>query len=214
MTDTYILHGRGSSPKKTFIPWLSDELGQRGYKSLAPKMPQPNFPRFKEWYNALDRLIVDEGQPRTLVGHSAASHIILHYTADMQISTEGIYLVAPFQELNLAGIYKKTEDALQNKPLPGFIKSAIRQLSVINSKSWCRRELPWDRIKDYQSVLHLYFSEDDYIVPKSQIDVFYKNLPLADIVVEKDKGHFDTASSTTHYNRLLEDILCVLNCNR
>ncbi|MCF7861418.1 alpha/beta hydrolase [Candidatus Woesearchaeota archaeon] len=212
--DAYILHGRGSAPHKTFIPWLMSELIGREYNVVAPAMPRANFPSFKKWYHELDNLIVSYGQPRIFTGHSASTHTIMHYVTDKQLSPEGIYLVAPFQNLDHTGIYKKTAYAMQEKRLPDLVKKLINKLSIMNSESWCRRDLPWDKLKDYQSVLHLYFSEDDYIVPASQIELFVQKLPDAHITVEKNMGHFDTASGTKKYDQLLEDIVDVLKSGR
>lgn len=78
-------------------PLLGGALG-RGYRVLAPPMPDPKNPQYWNWARRIDELIRTMRRP-VLVGHSFGASVLLKYLAETvrRPPMAGLFLVAtPF----------------------------------------------------------------------------------------------------------------------
>ncbi|MFC2135154.1 alpha/beta hydrolase [Bacteroidota bacterium] len=204
----YIMHGRGSTHKDEWIPWLKSELESKDYEVDTPKMPFVNFPSPEKWAGTLDKL-VDDNKSNNFVAFSLSTQTVLRYIASGKGNPNNIYLVAPFQEINYEAVYDKTISEI--KVLRGFAKEFIAKISVKNSHKWCNTELPWDQLKDYQGKLHIIFSDNDHYVSQSQIDLFQSKLPDASYQIVENAGHFTKNDGYTKFPLLLDTIVNTTN---
>jgi predicted alpha/beta hydrolase family esterase len=206
----YILHGRASSPRRAWRPWLKAELESRHYEVVAPQLPFAAFPSPKKWEKALESL-VEGHESNTFIAHSLSTQTVLRYMASGKGTlSDNMFLVAPFQEVDYNEVYRETISMTDGKPLPKFMKKKLAELSVRNSHIWCDVELPWEQLKPYQDNLHFFFSKTDHYVQAGQIDLFKSKLPDASYHVEENAGHFNTAAGYTQFPLLLEVVVKVL----
>ena len=76
-----VIHGAGEPRRRGrkvyWEPMLGDALGPE-YNVRAPRMPQPDNPRYQAWAGRIAELIGEEANP-LLVGHSFGASVLLKY---------------------------------------------------------------------------------------------------------------------------------------
>jgi predicted alpha/beta hydrolase family esterase len=95
------IHGAGEprlrNGKVYWEPLLQQSLGS-GYVVRAPRMPEPNSPRYQPWAKRIEELIIDCARP-AVVGHSFGASVLLKYFSEATTPppVAGLFLVAtPF----------------------------------------------------------------------------------------------------------------------
>jgi predicted alpha/beta hydrolase family esterase len=88
---------------------------------------------------------------------------------------------------------------LNLKNLEGPAEEAI-------AKPWIEIPIDFDKIKNATSNITAIFSENDPFVPLSDKDIFQEKLG-AEIIVEKDRGHFTEDDCVMEIPDILERIL-------
>ena len=102
MKPAIILHGMSDSKEKYdgneaghhWIPWLSNELGTRGYAVYTPEMPEPYEPHYENWCRVFEQFILDE--ETLLIGHSCGGGFLVRYLSERDIKVGKVILVAPW----------------------------------------------------------------------------------------------------------------------
>jgi predicted alpha/beta hydrolase family esterase len=96
-----VIHGAGEPRRRGkrvyWEPMLADALGS-DYHVQAPRMPQPDNPRYDSWARRIAELIEHNSNP-VLVGHSFGASVLLKYLAGAapRPSVVGLFLIAtPF----------------------------------------------------------------------------------------------------------------------
>jgi uncharacterized protein len=110
MNNVLILHGK---PKKeryldpaqpkphqaNWLPWLAEQLEQRGVAAAIPAFPEPYAPDYESWRSTFEQYQVSEHTG--IVGHSAGAGFILRWLSENQnITIERAVLVAPWHDTN------------------------------------------------------------------------------------------------------------------
>ena len=101
MKNVYIIHGWDGNPKEPMLNWLKNQLKEKGYKVIAPEMPDPEVPIIEKWINKINE-IVDVKEESIFVGHSIGCQAVLRYLeqAPENLKTSGILLLAPWMKLD------------------------------------------------------------------------------------------------------------------
>jgi len=166
----YVIHRWAGQPNSDWYPWLESYLEQKGYEVKILKMPHTKIPTIKSWVKFLQKEI--EPSPETfLIGHSIGCQTILRYlSASNAKKVGGIILVAPWLTLkNLSGIEK------------------------VIARPWLTRPIDFAPVAKVSKKLAI-FSENDRVVPIENAELFRKELN-PEIVIVKDKGHFDESDN-------------------
>ncbi len=74
-----IVHGWSGGPGKDWLPWLKTELENKGYKVLAPAMPDADEPVIEKWVVYLSEIVGKPDKNTCFVGHSIGCQTILRY---------------------------------------------------------------------------------------------------------------------------------------
>lgn len=188
MKRVIIVHGWGGSPSEGWFPWLKKELEKNNFLVKTPKMPETDKPKISDWTNFLKTIAGQIDGETYFVGHSIGCQTILRLMEKEQNQAGAIVLVAPWVFLSEAA-FETSEDKLIAAP---WLENPI---NFANLKS---------KAKKYVAI----FSSDDPLVPLEQNLKVFKDDLGAEILIEKNKGHFsgddDIVKLPSALNALLE----------
>jgi predicted alpha/beta hydrolase family esterase len=142
---------------------LQSMLGE-GYEVLKPTMPNEfncKYVEWKIWFEKFTPFFIDEV---ILVGHSLGGIFLAKYLAENILPKKitALFLIAaPFDDVDTT--------SLADFVLPDSLELITKQVDTI----------------------YLYQSEDDPIVPFSELAKYQLKLPGVHIKIFKDKGHFN-----------------------
>ena len=174
MKRVFIVHGWGGNPDEAWMPWLDRELTAAGFDVKRIAMPHPDEPTIHDWVQALADVIGTPDRETNLVGHSVGCQTIMRYLASLASPSVGrLVFVAPwFGLVNLE---------------PGEEPIA---------KAWLETPIDTDDVRKSAAGILAIFSDDDPVVPLTNVDVFRERLG-AQTVVLHGKGHFSADSGVT-----------------
>ena len=157
-----ITHGFATSPRRIWIPQVTNQLEEAGYQVLTPKMPNAKIPNLDEWIARLVEVIGDSVDA-TVIAHSCSGRAALHYAETHPLR----HLVC------VATLVSTVTD-----------NSEIEEIW----RPYYSRYLDTQTIQDNcHNILGLY-SEDDSVFPYSEADVFEQR--LGSVLRFQDQGHF------------------------
>ncbi|MES3005060.1 MAG: alpha/beta hydrolase [Patescibacteria group bacterium] len=159
--------------KNDWKPWLRERLGSE-YEVILPQMPNKTNAQYEEWSLWFEKLIPFLNDEVILIGHSL-----------------GAVFLAKYLSLNkfpktIKGVF--LVGAVYNKDTDGY---TLASFSIPDSL-----DLQSDNV-------FLYHSEDDPVVPFSDLALYEKALPHAIARVFKDRQHL----TQSEFPELAEDIL-------
>lgn len=151
-----------------------DRLRQKGWREnlsgglgedcevLSPKMPNPTNARYFEWEIVFSKLLPLLQDDVILVGHSLGGIFLAKYLSlnDVPCKVAGTFLVA--------APFVDKDYPLQDFDLPSSLEGLERR----------------------SGKLHLYHSEDDFVVPYAHVDKYKERLSGAVVRRFKDREHF------------------------
>lgn len=160
------------------IDYLDEKLGHR-YEIIRPRMPLQDNAKYEEWKIYFERFIPLLKSGVIFIGSSLGGIFLAKYLSENKFPKKigGAFLVCPPFDNTI-----DTEDLVG-----GFRLKSDLSLLEKNAKN-----------------LHLFFSEDDEIVPPSQAEKYRNKLKNANITIfESKNGHFKIAE----FPELVEKIL-------
>ncbi|MFA5184558.1 MAG: alpha/beta fold hydrolase [Patescibacteria group bacterium] len=130
MKKAIICHGSGSSPESFWIPSIKRFLESKGYKVLAPNLPDPDQPDLEKWLPAiLNSNFLEKGT--VIIGHSSGAPLILSVLEKSNVVLSKAILVAGYARSRKGS--KKQELILQEKYDWEIIKKNVDDIIFINS---------------------------------------------------------------------------------
>lgn len=162
-----IVHGWAGAPDQLWFPWLKQELEKRGCQVELPTLPNAFFPKIEEWVPFLSEFVKEPDERTYFIGHSTGCQTILRYleTLPDNVKVGGVILVAPFLTL----------DTLEREFMRPWVETAI----------------DFEKVKLHASNIVTIFSENDFMVPIRNKELFEISLP-SKMVVVKNYNHFIT----------------------
>lgn len=128
---------------------------------LMPTMPNSSNARFDEWSILFEKIIPFLTPHATLIGHSLGAMFLAKYLHDTPLSR-------PVQQLMLvAGGY--------DHPGHDYGSFALRSASGLEESA---------------KEIHLFHSEDDFVVPYDELAKYTADLPTAHVHSFSDRNHF------------------------
>jgi len=150
-------------PRTDWKGTLQEDLGEE-YDVLAPRMPNGTNAQYNEWSLWFERVLPLLADDVILVGHSLGGVFLAKYLSQHSISKtiRGLFLVsAPFDD-------DASEESLASFTITAPLTGLLKQVKTI----------------------HLYHSEDDPVVPFSQVQKYVQGVPDAVIHTFSNRGHF------------------------
>lgn len=185
MKRVFIIHGWGGTPNdKNWILWLKKELEARGDEVITPQMPDTNSPRIENWVPHLAKIVGNLQETDVLIGHSMGCQTILRFLENSPETQQidKVILVAGFGS---------------------YLKGLSEEEKVI-AQPWLEAPINWDKVKEKAQEFIAIFSTNDEFVPLEENQKLFEEKLAAKIIVQENKGHFDTAHKITKLPEILE----------
>jgi uncharacterized protein len=125
-----IFHGTGGSPEVVWLPWLRDQLSDRGYTVAAPHYPDVNVEPIATF---LPKVLANHtfDEHTVLVGHSGGAALLLAILEHIDTPVAQAILVAGYStQPNTSD-----EPVLQEEYDWAAIKAHVRDVYFINSRN-------------------------------------------------------------------------------
>lgn len=143
---------------------LDEKLG-KDFEVISPKMPNPMNAKYNEWKIMFNKLLPFLSDNIILIGHSLGGIFLAKYLSENKFpkKIKATFLVsAPYDE-------KDVKDSLGDFKLPKKL----------------------DKFQKQGGKIFLYHSEDDKVVPFTDLGKYKNSLLDAKIAIFKNRGHFD-----------------------
>lgn len=157
---------------------LQDRFGA-AVQVIQPRMPNAQNARYAEWKIYFDKIIPVLNDELILIGHSLGGIFLAKYLSEEAIAKKikaTLFVAAPY---NTAEIH----------PLVDFNLGSDLH-----------------RIAEQGGRLTFFQSEDDQVVPFSNVQDYQKALPSADFIITKLGGHFNQ-TNFPELERVIETLL-------
>jgi hypothetical protein len=129
MKNAVIFHGTGDTPNSFWLPWLANQLKQRGFTTSSPQLPEADIPDLQKWLPvALQQTYTPE---TVIVGHSAGGPLVLSVLENINLRIKQAILVSGYARRK--GEKKEEEKILQVKYNWAKISSNVEEIIFINS---------------------------------------------------------------------------------
>ncbi len=180
----YLKNKKVSTDKKVYWAgeYLEKSLG-KNFEIITPRMPLQDNAKYRDWKIFFERYLPLLKNDFILIGSSLGGVFLAKYLSENKLKKKAVatYLVCPPFDNSLLG-----EDLVG-----GFKLKSDLSLLEENSKN-----------------THLFFSEDDDVVPVSHAEKYKKKLKNANIVIFKSKnGHFNISTFPEIVKIIKDDIL-------
>jgi len=132
MRNALLLHGTDGSPQGLWLPWLTKELTDRGWKVWCPQLPHAEAPNAKRY----NEFLLSSGwafdEDSVIVGHSAGAVAALHLLQNLPegITVKHAILVGSFKDdLGWPELKGMFEESLQYEK----IRTRAKKFTFIHS---------------------------------------------------------------------------------
>lgn len=182
----FIVHSWGGSPDEPLYKWLKSELEKNGFEVVVPEMPNSEEPEIEAWVLKLKEIIGEPDKDTMLVGHSIGCQAILRYLEKLNPASKvgGVVFIAPWLTLS------NLESDEERRVAEPWLNTPIRETDVVK----------------HTTKITAIFSDNDPFVPSENIELFKKRFS-AEIIVEREKGHFTADDGIEKLEAALNAIL-------
>ncbi len=182
------MHGWDGYQEENWFPWLKRELEAKGFKVFVPQLPKADLPKIGKWVPELSKSVGVPDEETYFVGHSIGCQTIVRYIESLttEVKVGGAVFVA--------GFFKR----LTNLEDDEDVKQTAR--------SWLEAPVNLDKVRSRIKKSVAIFSDNDEYVPLDNVDDFRDKLG-SKIIIEHDKGHFNTKAGVTELPVVLEELL-------
>ena len=188
MKRVFIIHGWDGYPEESWFPWLKKELEERGFNVFVPQLPEADLPKIDKWVLELSKSVgVPDGETY-FVGHSIGCQTIVRYLESLsaEVKVGGVIFVA--------GFFKRLTNLEDDED--------VRK----TAKQWLETPIDFSKVGMHVLKSVAVFSDNDQFVPLDNQDDF-KNKLGSKIIIEHDKGHFNTKAGVIELPVVLEELL-------
>lgn len=181
---TVIIHGTLGSPEENWIPWLSQQITERGDTVKVPRFPTPDGQNLKNWTDVFEREVGALDGDTMLIGHSAGVAFILRVLEKISSPVHAAFLVAGFV------------DPLGHPDFDPLIQSFIEE------------DFNWEKIRRNSKKFYLYCGDNDPWVTISMAKNVSTGLQ-SELNVIPNGGHLNASAGYTTFPKLLDDYIDV-----
>ena len=195
MKRIFLIHGWEGHPNNNWFPWLKRELEKRKFNVNVPSMPNPSEPKIETWVSYLAKQVKKADENTYFVGHSIGCQTIMRYLEIKQNKIGGCVFVAPWMSLDEKTIEEEGEDILEI------------------AKPWIETPVDFDKVKKTTNKFIAIFSDNDPYVPLKENSKVIRIKLGAEIIIEKDMGHFDDEAGIKKLPSVLNALLKIAGEN-
>ena len=165
----FIIHRWEANPQSDWYPGLAKNLREQGFSVEVPEMPDTDNPKIEAWTDYIRGKVGRCDENTFFVGHSIGCQAIMRYLEKLSDDEKagGAVFVAPW--IKPTGLESEEER--------------------ITSSPWVNLPIAFEKVKKHAKKFTCIFSDNDPYVPAENWEMFSENLG-AEIVMEKNKGHF------------------------
>lgn len=191
MNKIYLVHCWDGKKDDGWYPWIEAKINDNNNKLVRFNMPNTESPKIDEWVSELDKQVEELNENTYFIGHSIGCQTILRYLETKNINKiGGILFVAPWLDL---------------------LKEAIEDEESYNTaKPWLNTPIDFEKIKKITNNITCIFSDDDYFVSISQVEVFEKLLNAKTVIVN-NKGHISKDDNVFELDEIYNSLLDIIN---
>ena len=169
MKRVVLVHGWSGTPETGWFPWLKENLELRGFKVIAPQLPDTSTPRINAWVPALIDAVGIADEETYFIGHSMGCQTIIRYIETLPQGTQvggAVFIAGFFRPLtNIDESEKEIDREWATTPIDtNKVRSALRKSVAV-------------------------FSDNDNWVPVENAEDFKSKLG-SEIIIEHAKEHF------------------------
>lgn len=188
----FLIHGFNATPNDAWLPWLKQELKQRGIDVHVPQMPHPRWPYIHRWTDHLAAQVGVCDEQTFFVGHSLGGQAILRYLATLPDDqcAGGAIFVGGFDRLRIYWPYLIC--------------------AYICLGRWLLQPIDWKKAHTNSKRFCAVFSDDDTWVPNQSNGCFRDQL-RAKIRVLHGYGHFTGDEGIFRVPEVLDEILQMID---
>ena len=187
MKRVFIIHGWEGYPEENWFPWLRSELETKGFEVFVPQLPDAENPRIEKWVPVVAKKVGVVDGSTYFVGHSIGCQTIARFLENQSES------VKAGGAIFVAGFFKR---------LTNMEDEEVKE----TADSWFDSPIDLDKVKRRLMTSVAIFSDDDQYVPLDNVDDFRDKLG-SKIIIQKNKGHFNTKAGVTELPVVLEELL-------
>ena len=182
----FIIHSWSGSPDEPLYRWLKSELEKKGFEVVVPEMPEPEEPEIEAWVSKLKEIVGEQTKDTILVGHSIGCQTILRYLEKLHPGAlvGGVVFIAPWLTLS------NLESDEERRVAGPWLNTSIKETDVVK----------------HTPKITAIFSDNDPFVPSENIELFKKKFN-AEVIIEREKGHFTTNDGVEKLESALNAIL-------
>lgn len=187
MKKAYIVHGWEEGPDEPMHVWIKEKFEKRGYDVSVLEMPNPSEPTIGEWVEKLREEVNNPDEETIFIGHSIGCQTILRYLETLDSKVGRVFLIAPWTHVIEGVLEEEGEEVVEF------------------ARPWIETPIDWGKVKSIAKDFVCFFSDDDFYVPLSEVEVFENNLD-AKILILENRKHFDRRSGINDLPEILDFI--------
>ena len=183
MNNYFIIHGSFSSPFSNWIPYLREEIENKGLEVYTPDLPSGvGFQNYDNWGKMI-KIYVEAGlinENTTIFAHSIAPVFVCKFLVNNKIKIKKLISVCGFN--NYLGINEEYDNVNET-------------MYFENLKD----------VKKYCDEIICYYSKNDPYVKYEVEKEFADTIATKQIVIE-DGGHLNSESNYSEFPQLLDNV--------
>jgi uncharacterized protein len=184
----FIIHGWGGRPNEHWLPWLKDELEERGFDVYVPLMTEEDHAVIEEWDERLEDAIGASDENTYFVGHSVGCQTIMRYLGTRDEKAGGCVFVAGWFRLE-GELYEEGDEA------------------IAAHEPWHEVPIDFGRIRRATENITVLISDDEpYGAIEENAAMFQEKLN-ADVTIMPGMGHFTSEDGIVELPEALEAVL-------
>lgn len=181
MKKVIIIHGWSGNSEGCWIPWIKEELEDKGFEVATLDMPDTEHPKINEWVNYL-KTHINPNDKTYLIGHSIGCQAIMRYAEQTNTEIEGTLLVAGWFDLdNLETEYEREV-----------------------AKPWIETPINFEKVKKNIKKISVLISEDEPFGFVNENARIFKEKLNANVFIEKNYEHFTDLEMPIILSKFLE----------
>jgi uncharacterized protein len=127
-SEDHYLNPGDMEQSKHWIPWIKNELSEKGIEVQTPAMPDPWAPDYEKFKDELSKYKVD--QETILVGHSCGAAFLVRWLGDTKQIISRLILVAPWNTPDEDDQFRKM---FYNYSIDQTIRSRVQEVVIFTS---------------------------------------------------------------------------------
>jgi hypothetical protein len=185
MKRAVLIHRINGDSTSDWIPWLGEELSKKGFEVISPDMPKLDSASIDEWVSIIYNLVGNPDIDTYIIGHGFGSLAALRYLSVLKEGSRigAVFMVAPWTEVK---------------------KNCIEDMPDL--REWEDDWIWWDRAKEHSRDFLIFYSDNDRCVTEKDSLEFGRRIG-AEMILEKNRGHFTEDDDVTQLPALLERIV-------